>query len=250
MNTVSIGAAWTETNLFIRREAGLLFPVVFLFIAIPMAIVFYMIPPGMREMAPGQAGEVPTLPGMSIAVIILCSLVMIGGSLCCYALGVKPGISLREALIIGLRRVPVALAAGLIVGFAVGIPMMFLSLLSKQIGALFMLVAVIIASARLLLLNAVVVDSSAGALNALRASWDLSRGNMGRLLLFVMVMAIPIMLGQIVAELLFGLVGMTLGGAEIGRQAGDVGAATALAIGQVYMIVMTSRIYRQLTSGA
>jgi len=172
---------------------------------------------------------------------------VIGGTLCCYALAVKPGISLKEALTLGFRRLPVALGAALIVGVAIGLPMVVLNMASPSAGAVFMLVAALLLSARLLVLNPVIVDGEGGPFQSLRQSWALTRGNGGRLLLFIVVITIPIMLAQVVAEILFGLIGVSLGGAVLGRQMGDLGAATALAVGQAYMIVIASRIYRQLS---
>ena len=247
MKPVSIGAAWTDANQFIKREAGLLFPLVLLFVAIPVALIFLSIPPEMRAMRIDQRGPQPQLPGASLLLILVCSLVVIGGTLSCYALAMKPNVSLAEALSHGIRRVPVALGAALIVGFGLGIPALLLTKLGGAAATTFMLVGAMLLSARLLLLNAVIVDRSVGPFKSLRASWDASRGNFGRLLLFVIVMTIPIMLGQAVAEVILGLIGLALGGPEAGRQAGDIGAAVALAIGQAYMIVMTVRIYRQLT---
>ena len=246
MKQVSIGAAWTEANLFIRREAGLLFPVILLFVAIPMALIFQAIPEELRNMKPG--GEVPTpqLPGSSLVLMIVCAVVMIGGTLSCYTLALKPGISLREALIHGFRRIPVSLAAGLLIAFVLAVPMTLLGFIAPGAGEVFVLVAALFISARLVPLNAIIVDRHKGAFTALRLSWDLTKGNTGRLLLFIIAVTIPIILARIVAELLLGLVGLSLGGPELGRQAGDLGAATAMAVGQVYMIVMSSRLYRQL----
>lgn len=244
---VSIGAAWTEARDFIRREAGLVFPVALLFIAIPIALIFEAIPAELRQ-APVPGAAHPQIPGTSLLLIAACSCVMVGGTLACYALAVKPGISLGEALAHGFRRMPVAIGSALIVGVALGLPMVLLSAVSPQLGALLMLVAAFLLSAKLLLINAVIVDRPCGPVAALRASWALSRGNLGRLLLFVIGISIPVMLAQTVAEVLLGLVGLALGGPEVGRQTGAIGAAGALGLGQLVMIVMTSRLYRQITA--
>lgn len=244
---VSIGAAWTEARDFIRREAGLVFPVALLFIAIPIALIFEAIPTELRQ-APVPGVGHPQIPGTSLLLIAACSVVMVGGTLACYALAVKPGISLGEALAHGFRRLPVAIGSALVVGVALGLPMVLLSAASPQLGALVMLVAALLLSAKLLLINVVIVDRPCGPVDALRASWALSRGNLGRLLMFVIGISIPVMLAQTVAEVLLGLAGLALGGPEVGRQMGLIGAAGALGVGQLVMIVMTSRIYRQITA--
>ena len=56
------------------------------------------------------------------------------------------------------------------------------------------------------------------------------------------------MLAQTVAEVPLGLVGLALGGPDVGRQMGIIGVAAALGVGQLFMSVMTSRIYRQITT--
>ena len=246
-NPVSIGAAWTEAREFIRREAGLLFPVALLFIAIPIALIFEAIPPEMRQ-APMPGAARPQIPGTSLLLIMVCSLVMVGGTLTCYALSVKPGISLGEALAHGFRRLPVAVGSALIVAVALAVPMALLTAASPQVGALLTLLAAFLLSAKLLLINVVIVDRPCGPIEALRASWALSRGNLGRLLLFLIGISLPVMLAQTVAEVLLGLVGLALGGPDVGRQMGIIGAAAALGVGQLFMIVMTSRIYRQITT--
>lgn len=242
---VSIGLAWAEARDFLRREAGLLFPVALLFIAIPVALIFEAIPAELRQ-APVPGAARPQIPGTSLILILISSLVMVGGTLTCYALSIKPGISLGEALAHGFRRLPVALGSALIVAFALGIPMLFLTAASPQLGTLLTLGAAFLLSAKLLLINVVIVDRPCGPIEALRVSWAMSRGIVGRLLLFVIGISIPVMLAQMVAEVLLGLAGLALGGPDVGRQMGIVGAAAALGIGQLVMIVMTSRIYRQI----
>jgi len=244
---VSIGVAWAEARDFLRREAGLLFPVALLFIAIPVALIFEAIPAELRQAPVPGVARTP-IPGTSLILILVCSLIMVGGTLTCYALSVKPGISLGEALAHGFRRLPVALGSALIVAVALGVPMVFLTAASPQLGTLLTLIAAFLLSAKLLLINVVIVDQPCGPIEALRVSWAMSRGILGRLLLFVIGISIPVMLAQTVAEVLLGLGGLALGGPEVGRQMGIIGAAAALSVGQLVMIVMTSRIYRQITA--
>jgi len=49
-----------------------------------------------------------------------------------------------------------------------------------------------------------------------------------------------------VGQIVLGFLGFALGGADLGRAMGEVGAAVVLALGQMVMIVMTARLYRQL----
>ncbi len=248
MKSLSIGAAWQESSLFLKREAGLLVPVALLFMGIPLAALLGSIPPELRVAAEQADIEHVTLPTQTLLLFLLCPLVMAGGTLTTYALALRPGISLREALALGFRRMPVALGAALLAAMGVLVPVLLAKAASAPLGNIVMMVALFLLSARLLLLNAVVADRPVGAIAALRESWALSRGHLLRLLAFMMVISIPIMIAQLVGQLLFGLVGIAIGGEEGARQLGDVGGAAVLALGQMVMIVMTSRIYRQLSA--
>ena len=247
MKSLSIGTAWQESSMLLRREAGLIVPVVLLFIAVPLALLFGSIPPELRTAAEQADIEHVTLPGYTLMLFLLCPLFMVEGTLATYALALKPGISLREALLLGFRRIPVALGAALLVGLAL-VPVMLLRVAIPAVGDIVIMVLLFLLSARLLPLNAVVVDRPVGVIASLRQSWVLSRGWLLKLLFFIIVISMPIMIAQLAGQLLFGLVGVAIGGQEGGRQLGDVGGAAALALGQMVVIVMTSRIYRQLSA--
>lgn len=248
MKSLSIGAAWQESSLFLKRESGLLVPVALLFIGVPLALLLGSIPPELRHVPEEAAIGPASVSPLMLILFMVCPLIMAGGTLALYALALKPGISLREALLLGFRRMPVALGAALLIGLAVLVPLVLVKAASAQIGNFITMILLLLLSARLLALNAVVIDRPVGVIAAIRDSWNLSRGWLLRLLSFIIVISIPIMLTQLVGQILFGLAGMAVGGKEGGRQLGDVGAAAALALGQMVMIVMTSRIYRQLAA--
>ena len=89
----------------------------------------------------------------------------------------------------------------------------------------------------------------AGPIAAIRQSWVMARGNAARLLLLIVAMTIPIMLAQVTAGILFGLIGFAVGGAEAGRQISDFAGAVMLSLGQLFIIVVTTRLYRQHALG-
>ncbi len=250
MKPVSINMAWTEASAFIRREASLLVPVMLLLVAVPLAAIFLSIPPELRNYVAGPGVSPPQIPALSMVVIILSSLIMLGGTLVCYALALMPGVSVREAIAIGYRRMPVALGAALLAGLAIALPAALLTILNPVVGKVMILVGSLIFSVRLLFLNAHVVASRDGVLQSLKASWAMASGQMVRLFAFIVAITALIMLAQVVAELLLGLLGLAIGGKDVGRQAGDIGAALALALGQMVLIVMTSRLYRQAAPAA
>lgn len=247
MKSLSIGMASQESGRFLKREAGLLVPVALLFTGIPVALLLQAIPPSLRQMAvAGKAADPVSLPGTAMILLFFCPLLILVGTLTTYALALRPGISLGEALRLGLRRMPVALGAALLMGAALLVPMLVLGALSEAIASVALLACALLLSARLLPINAVVANGETGVIASLRESWMLSRGHLLRLLGFVVLMSIPIMVAQTVGQALFGVVGFALGGKEAAQQAGDVGAAMALSLGQMVMIVMTAFLYRQL----
>jgi len=246
MRKLSIGAAWLEAHPFIRRESALLLPVALFFIAVPMALMFASIPPEFRQVQLDPNTPRPELSGGVMALVIMCTLTVMGGSLSLYALALKPAISLKEALLMGFRRLPIALGASLTAGFIVALPVLVAALVAPRLAGTIMLIAAIIFSVRLMMLNAIVIDRPVGVIDALKKSWAYSRNGFLSILGFFVMISFAIMLAQFVAQMLFGVVGFAVAGEDGGRQARDLGGALALALGQLLMIVMIARLYRQV----
>lgn len=248
MKSLSIGKATQDAGLFLKREGGLVVPIALLFTGIPVALLLQAIPPSLRRMVEsGDAAPPVDLPPVALLLLFLCPLFVLVGTLAIYALALRPGISVGEALRHGMTRLPVALGAALLVGMALAVPLLAFGAVSPSLGSSVLLVGAFFLSARLLPLNAVIAARPVGTIAALKESWMLSRGHMARLLAFVVLISFPVMIAQVVGQTLFGLVGYAFGGKEAMQQAGDVGAALALAMGQMVMAVMTAFIYRQLS---
>ncbi len=250
MKSLSLGKATQDATFFLKRESGLVIPIALLFIGIPVALLLQAIPPALRHIVPGEAAaQHVDLPVSALFLLFICPLLVLTGTLTIYALALHPGISVGEALRLGLRRMPVALGATLLMGVGLLVPLMFLAAVSPQIASTVLLVGALFLSARLLPMNALIAERPVGAFQALRESWRLSGGHMARLLAFVVLISIPVMIIQIVGQSVFGLIGFAIGGKEVLQQAGDVGVALALSLGQMVMIVLTAFIYRQLSAG-
>lgn len=260
MATMSIGKAWEETVAFVAREASLLFPVVLLFVALPGLILQEMTPPELQAwFAKPNMDAIPAMPpGFGLAMLLTAILIWFG-SLTLFALALRPGISVGEALRLSLTRLPVLLgtAALVVVALIVGVVAIALvgglvASLSKAAGALIGLVAgaaavggMIYASIRLMLLNPVVIDGRTGVLDSLRRAWALTRGHFWRLLGFLIVIMLLSAVAASAAQLIFGLLGSLVGGPEGARLAGGIAGAIVSSIVQVYMLVMLARLYRQ-----
>jgi len=258
MTVMSIGKAWEEAVAFVSRERGLLFPVALLFVALPGLILQEMTPPELANWTM-EKSALPNVPfsfwlSMLIGVIIIWF-----GSLALFALALRPGISVGEALRLSLSRLPVLLGtAAVVIGALLGIAVVgmivvvALSLVTKAaataLAALLTLVlggVMLFASVRLLLLNPVVIDGSEGVATSLRHSWMLTRGHFWRLLGFIIVLTMLSAIVGSAAQVIFGLIGRLIAGAEGARLTGGIAAAVVSTVVQVYMLVMLARLYRQ-----
>lgn len=258
MATMSIGKAWEEAVAFVSRESSLLFPVALLFVALPGLILQEMTPPELAKWSMTQS-TMPDVPvsfwlGMLLAVIIIGF-----GSLTLFALALRPGISVGEALHLSFARLPVLLGATvMVVGIlaaavvATAIIAVVLSLVARPVGAAFgallgvaLVLLAIFGSVRLLLLNPVVIDGSQGVIASLRHGWALTRGHFWRLLGFILILTLLSVIVRAAAQAIFGVVGGLIAGPAGARLTGGVAAAVVSTVVQVYMLVMLARLYRQ-----
>lgn len=267
MKPLSIGKAWEETTAFVKREGALLFPVAFLFLALPVVIFQQLVPAEfLNDLMKAGAGQsttpaVPNIPASFWFGFALTMIVSLGGGLTLYALALRPGISVREAMELGLRRLPVLIGAGALVALgtiaALAIISLIAGVLSIAIGKAAIslvssaaVVGIIFGGVRLLLLNALAIDRTVGPVDVVRQSWALTRGQFWRLFAFVAVLIVLSIVTQTAAQSIFGVVGGLIGGAEIATLMAGLATAALSAVIQVYFMVMSARIYRQLESAA
>lgn len=261
MTTMSIGKAWEEAVAFVAREAALLFPVALLFVALPGLIVQEMAPPELQAwFAAPKAGTMPDIPPSYSLSILIAVILIWFGSLTLFALALRPGISVKEALRLALARLPVLLGTSFLAG-AVLFGLLFLIIfggvllgmvagpaLAVLVGAI-AVVGMIFIGVRLSLLNPVVIDRRDGVLPSLRLAWAMTRGHFWRLLAFLAVLMILSTIVGSVAQVIVGLLGSLVAGPEGARLAGGLAAAAVSSVIQVYMLVMLARLYRQAEIG-
>ncbi len=261
MAALSIGKAWEETVDFVKREGHLLFPVAFLFMALPMAIWPYLIPPEWQTMKlDAGARTLPPVPPLMGLGFLAMMLVTAFGSLAIYALALRPGISVGEALGMALKRVPVLLAAVLaltgvvmLVGLTTIILVAIFTLISPWLGLLLGSLSWLAAIAcfayggvRLILLNPVLLDRDTGSIASIRTAWSLTRGHFWRLLSFGALFILVVLVTSSAAQVIFGIIGRLIGGANGALLVGGLASAILSTITNVYLLVMLSRLYRQL----
>lgn len=251
MAAMSIGKAWEETVAFVAREAALLLPVALLFVALPAVVLQEMTPPELTAWsAAPKPGTMPPVPASYFIAMLLTFLLVWFGSLTLFALALRPGISVGEALRLALHRLPVLLATTFLAGALVFLAVVLVSIpLTLLLGIAGPIVAIVIVGlfvgARLALLNPVVIDDQLGVIASLRHAWALTKGQFWRIFGFLLVVMIFSMIVVSAAQSVVGLAGQLLGGAEGARLAGGIAAAAVSGVIQVYMLVMLARLYRQ-----
>jgi hypothetical protein len=257
-----ISSVWEETMAFVRREWALLAPVALALLGISNAVSDLTA----GAMGPnGPAGA----PAWTIVVFILTILVSQFGQLALMAMALMPGISVREALGIGLRRLPKLIAITLILGLAGALLVIpFAAYMAANgidaatspanlpLGASFLLMmllwVMVWVFVRLLPLNAALMDRDLPVMELLRHSFATTRGHFAVLFglsaLFMLVSLIATTAASAVFGTLFGLLGKATGldamGAIIGALAGGAAAAMLGMISAVFV----AKLYRALTA--
>ena len=96
----------------------------------------------------------------------------------------------------------------------------------------------------------IAVEGARHPLAVLRRSWDLTRGNAGRITLFAIVLALAVSVLAAVASALTGIVLALVGGPAVGRIAGDAAVALVGAAAATYFAISFAAIHRQLAGTA
>ncbi|MES2497594.1 MAG: hypothetical protein V4618_15885 [Pseudomonadota bacterium] len=204
MTAFSLGTVWEETIAFLRRESGLLIPVALAIYGPAQLMLNFGMQAFMAMRTPGAAISwqgLLVLPGGALTLF---------GNLVIALLVIAPGISVGEALRTGLRRLPVALGAMLMLGLAASLVTVFVSLGAftvsggaKAAGVVSLLLVLVmipigILWLRLLLLPAVIAVEPVSAKDGIKRAWDLSRNNVLRLIgMWVLVLFLSILLAMI-----------------------------------------------------
>ncbi|WP_380876461.1 hypothetical protein ACFB49_08800 [Sphingomonas sp. DBB INV C78] len=252
---LSITTAWDEARRFVAREAALL---------IPIGLTLMVVPGALAELAlPQNAAEAATsnLWLLSMAIIGLFTLV---GSLATVRLAMGGGVSVGEALTAAMRRLPVALGANLLPAFVAAIALLPVVRTIPTPGGpavgpvspalqLYMLVlvaAVFYFSVRLLLLNVVVMREPTGVIAALKRSFAVTRGHVGKLAGVMLLFGASLLIISGAVSLAGGAVlvggGRLLGFEPIGKLLLALLTGAVNATLSIYFAATLTMIYRQL----
>jgi hypothetical protein len=261
MANLSITAAWEETAAFVTREGRLLFPIAFLLMSLPWAVLQILVPPP----TPGKLPE----PGLWMAFLPAILIVSMIGALAVSFLALRPGASVGEALQAALRRllpllgVLLLLAVGtLLLMFPIALIVAVLVIVaggnaaSPALALLPLLVMgplIIALSVRLLLIQPAAAVEPIGPIALIRRSWRLTAGHFWQLLgLLLLVTLVGLVLLAAVAAVFGILVALLMGASTPGSLALFVTAlvsAVVEAVISAFTVTLIARIYAQL-SGA
>jgi hypothetical protein len=161
-----------------------------------------------------------------------------------------------QAITQGLTTAPVAIVVQIVQGFlltgAIMLPSAILGLAgSPGLAALGILIGVGLAiylAVRLLLANAVIaIDGLRNPIAALQRSFTLTKGNVGRLLVFFLLLVLAFAISLQLIQLLVGLLAELLVGGEPAVMIAALTGSVLSAAMTVYLLAATAASHRQLT---
>ncbi|HUP66792.1 MAG TPA: hypothetical protein VM145_01080 [Sphingomicrobium sp.] len=258
MAGLSISRAWDESKAVIRRDGRLIVSVALAMIALPTAITGLIDPSGMA----GASAN-----GWTKALLPIASLLALAGQLSLIRLALSPSITVGDAIVHGLKRMPVYLLAAILIlaGLAVlAIPFaLVMTLLGVPIDAaekqlspevativLLFMAVVLFACVRMLMSGPVASGEGAGPLNIVRRSWQMTAGHWWQLFGFLMLFFVGAILAMVAVGTATGaLATLLLGPVEPMSASALVVAlveAAANAAITALFAVMLARIYVQL----
>ena len=111
---ISLGSVWETTVGFVRAESALLAPLALLGFGMPVVAMLLAVP---MEAAASETLK----PGPWMLWLLPCGLVSMLGSIAVSALVLTPGVSVRESIMVAIRRFPTAIGLLILyVGVQVG----------------------------------------------------------------------------------------------------------------------------------
>ena len=261
MRQLSISLAWEQTKSCLAAAGRLLATVAAALIALPITVVDVVGPNGLKA----ADMQWPELTALVSVVLIL----VLTGQLSIIRLTIGPSISVGEAILHGVRRLPFYLISTLLVGLglvalvialgimiaAAGVPMSQEQLAASPvfgIAALIFLLAYCFLWIRILAVSTAVASAeSLGPVGIIRRSWNLTAGHFWRLLGLLLLLFISAGIALQAVQLIAALVATLLLGPlnSLSPSALVVALINGVANGLFITIltVMLARIYVQLS---
>lgn len=272
MAKLSITTAWNETAGFVAREGRLLFPLAFMLIALPVALMSAFTP------TPAGPGELPGA-GLWLLLLPLAAIASMVGNIAISYLALRPGTSVGEAISRGGARFAMLLAAAILLGLAGAVALFFIAMIVMLIvpgamagaqsgvptpavaSATFLMVALLLPlliyfGARLMVMTPVAAAEEGGPLTLMKRSWQLTAGNVWKLVGFILLVAIAVgILGAAIESVVGLAAGLLIGPLAPGSLSALIVILVMAGVNTVvgaYLATLVARIYAQLagTAGA
>lgn len=251
--------AWKEASALISANREVLLAIAGVFIVLPSLAfaLFYPQPEPRQGMQPAEIMQMMQAYYAS-ALPLMIPLILIEGTgvlaiMALFTDRTRPTVG--QALGQGAAALLPYIGALLLVGFAFGLAIGLTSALGLAIGSralagiavIAVLVAYIYVMFRVALLApVVVVERIRNPIAALRRSWSLSRGNTGRIALFLILVIVAFLVVMVIVMAVIGVIlALTLGGSG----AKTIAALFSSALGAVltlYLMAILAAIHRQL----
>jgi hypothetical protein len=265
MANLSITAAWNDTTEFVKRESRLLFPIAFMLIALPVAVMEALTPD------PAGPGRLPEHGVWTLLVPLVIIASMIGNLAISY-LAIKADMSVGEAIGRGARRFLPLLGAFILLCLAGAILFLVAAIVAVLLvpGAMsdaaagaqspalaravvltviLLLPVLIFFGARLMLVTPVTAAEQGGSIAILRRSWSLTAGFVwklaGFLLLIVILIGVLTTAVESVAGILFALLAGPLRAGSLSKLLTILVMAGVNTVVGVYLASLIARIYAQ-----
>jgi len=263
MPRLSISTAWEETRDILAREGRLLSTVALALIVLPTAVNAFVNPRGV---------VVPTTPLWMVGLALVAYLIALAGQLALIRLALGPSVTVGAAIAHGGKRLPIYLAAVLMIVFALLIVLIVIGLALGAMGvhvqrqmtpemnpaslvaALLFIAIFVFLFVRLVMASPIASAEAIGPVAILRRSWRLTEGHwwplFGFLLVFfigagIVAVAIGSAAGTTIDFLLGKIEPMSASALVLALIDAVVSAAIT-----VLLAVMLARIYVQLTRRA
>ncbi len=235
-----MGAAWDDTLQLLKSHTALVGTIAGVFLFLPALAVAWFGPVPIEPAAGADFNQVmetfresfrQMIPGQ--LAIALSALIGTAGILRLWLS--RTGTSVGEALTFALMLFPTMLAIQILCGIALGL------------GFILLLVPGLYLLGRLALVTPAVADRSLyNPFEAIRTSWELTRGNGWAIFFFLFLVALVI----VIAALIIGGIVSVIAGNEpgFGRMLGGFIEAAFSAVGSLASIAVSAAAYRQLAS--
>lgn len=269
MANLSVTTAWNETTAFVGRESRLLFPLAFMLVSLPMAVVGAIMP----QPAPGQTVE----GGLWLVLLPVALLVGLIGNIAISYLALRPATSVGEAIGRGAQRflpflgaVLLLVVAGMILLFVVAMVMVMVvpgaaaqsaggtpgpaTVAAIGLTMLVLLPVLLFFGARLAPMTPVAAAEDGNPFTILSRSWALTSGHALKLIGLLLLIGLTVSILSFAVESIVGLAMLAAFGSIAPGSTGAFLVQLVLAalnmVVTAFVTVLVARIYAQLSGSS